>query len=211
MDTDDLTWIMYGYQEFGSDSLNPVLNPRGTRVKQNAGKLIQTCGDEYVIHVKKASQRAAVFTLHSLNKTTKSTLAAHFDGGASWSAGQVSFSANFKNFLSEASQHGSIEVKIFGFGSGGLGKLSDIVANGDRFDNVRNTIAHYLSTEMTASTAAPISFTTASFGDLAEPPLSTTPVGDPPELDSIYLEYGNTLARIRRIEDMVGGRNGAYG
>jgi hypothetical protein len=63
---------------------------------------------------------------------------------------------------------------------------------------------------MTAKQAAPISFTTASFGDLTEPPNSYTPVGDPPQLDSIYLEYGNVLSRIRRIEEILGNRNGRF-
>ena len=210
MDSDDLTWVMYAYQEFGSETIDPVFNDRAASLKASPKLLIQRCGQEYVQSVKKASQVAAVFTLHSLNQSTKSTLEAHFSGGASWAGNQVNFSANYKSFLSEASQHGSVEVKIFGFGGGGLAKLSNIVSHGDDFENVRSTLATYLSTEMVASKAVPISFTTASFGDLTDPPISVSPVGNPPQLDSVYLEYGNVLSRIRKAEEMVA-RSGRYG
>ena len=211
MESDDLTWIMYAYQEFGSETIDPVLNGRGSPYKKNASALIQRCGQEYVQSVKKASQIAAIFTLHSLNNATKTTLTAHFAGGASWGGSDVQLSANYKNFLSEASQHGSVEVKMFGFGGGGLTELPDIVRKGDDFDTVRSVLADYIKREMVASKAIPISFTTASFGELADPPLSTSPVGDPPGLDSTYIEYGNTLSRIRKAEEMLGGRNERFG
>ena len=211
MESDDLTWILYAYQEYGSQSINPIFITDAKALKSTPAKLIQRCGQEYVQSVKRATQIAAVFTLHNLNQSTKTSLEVRFGGGASWTGGDVTFSGNYKSFLSEASQHGTIEVKVFGFGGGGIARLSDIVLKGDNFDNVRAALAGYLRTDMGAERAAPISFTTSSFGDLTDPPISISPVGDPPQLDSIYLEYGNTLSRIRRIEEMLSGTNGRFG
>lgn len=211
MESDDITWVMYAYQEFGSKTIDPILNAQASPLQKSPPKLLQRCGPEYVQSVKTASEIAAVFTLHNLNQSTKNTLQAHFDGGVTLSGGSVNFSANYKSFLSEATQHGSVEIKIFGFGGSGISKLSDIVLSGDNFENVRSTLATYIKTEITADKAVPISFTTAAFGDLTDPPISTAITGNPPQLDSLYLEYGNVLSRIRRVEEVVGGRNGRYG
>lgn len=211
LESADLTWIMYAFQEFGSETIDPVFNQPAALLKNTPERLIQRCGQEYVQSVTKASQIAAVFTLHSLNLATKTTLQSHFAAGATWTGSDLNFSANYKSFLREASQHGSVEVRIFGFGGGGVQKLSDIVLRGDDFENVRNTLATYIRTEMVASKAFPISFNTSAFGDLTEPPVSYAPIGNPPELDSIYLEYVGVLSRIGRIEEMLGGRNGRFG
>jgi hypothetical protein len=211
VESEDIVWILYAYQEFGSKSIDPILKPRYEAVRHNATQLIRACGPEYVSSLRRAAQVAAVFTLHTGSQETKQTLELHFSGSASFSGGSVDFSAGYKNFLKEASQHGNIEVKIFGFGGGGVAKLSDIVTKSDNFDAVRTTLATYISNEMIAVKAFPIGFTTGYFGDLADPPLSKSPVGEPPALLSIYGEYGKTLSRIRRIEQILSDREGAFG
>lgn len=211
VESEDIVWVLYAYQEFGTKSIDPVLKSQYESLKHKPTQLIRTCGPEYVSSVRRASQVAAVFTLHTSSQATKQTLEAHFSGSASFSSGSVDFSAGYKNFLKEASQHGNIEVKVFGFGGGGVQKLSDIVSKGDTFDSVRADLATYLSEEMIASKAVPIAFTTGFFGDLADPPSSENPTGEPPGLLSTYQEYGRTLGRINRIESILSAREGPFG
>ncbi len=211
VEAEDIVWVLYAYQEFGTKSIDPNLKPKYEGLKHNGALLVRTCGPDYVSSLRRAVQVAAVFTLHTGSQQTKQTLELHFSGSASFSAGSVDFSAGYKNFLMEAAQHGNIEVKVFGFGGGGVSKLSDIVTKGDNFDAVRTTLATYISNEMVAAKAFPIGFTTGYFGDLADPPVSESPVGEPPALLSVYGEYGRTLGRITRIEEILSGRDGAYG
>jgi hypothetical protein len=211
IESEDIVWVLYAYQEFGSKSIDPTLKPRYEALRNTPARLLRTCGPEYVASLRRAAQVAAVFTLHTGSQQTKQTLELHFSGSASFSGGSVDFSAGYKNFLKEASQHGNIEVKVFGFGGGGIAKLSDIVTKSDNFDGVRTTLATYISNEMTADKSFPIGFTTGFFGDLANPPLSESPIGEPPALLSIYGEYGKTLSRIRRIEEILSGRDSAFG
>jgi hypothetical protein len=211
LSSEDLTWVLFGYQEYGGDELSPELNTNASVYKKDVNKLIARCGDEYVQTVQKAAEIAMVFTLHNVSQTEKRTLTMHFDGGASWGSGSVEFSANSRQFLLSAMKHGEIHMRAYGFGGGGISKLGpELVLNPDNFDAVKTTIAKYIQENMIPTKAAPVRYITAYFGSLADPPLVINPVPTPPALISNYLTYRDLQSHVNQIEDILRGRNGEF-
>jgi hypothetical protein len=211
LSSEDLTWVLYAYQEYGGDELSPELNVAASAYKKDASNLVARCGDEYVQTVQKAAEIAMVFTLHNVSQTDKKTLTAHFDGGASWGSGGVEFSLNSKQFLSSAMKHGEVHMHAYGFGGGGISKLGpDLVLNPDNFDAVKATIAKYIGENMISTKAAPVRYITAYFRSLADPPVVINPVPTSPALISNYLTYRDLQSHVNQIEDILRGRNGEY-
>ena len=210
-ESDDLIWVLEAYQEFGVRELLSVrANDDARQLLRTPQQLVARCGREYVQSERRAAQVAAVFSLHNLNESTKQTLQIHFSGGASWAGTQLDFSAGYKSFLLEASSKGRVDLRVYGFGGGGISKLSELVLKAENFASVQATLAKYIQEEVRPEKGYPISFNTGSFGSIANPPSSDV-INDRPELESVYLAYGNALARLERIEEILRGRDRLFG
>jgi hypothetical protein len=211
MSSEDLTWVLYAYQEFGNEELSPSLNNDALPYRNSASKLVSRCGPEYVQTIEKAAELAVVFTIQNIGRTEKSDLRLHFDGGVSWSGGDVNFSLNSRQFFSSAFSQGVVHMRAYGFGGGGITKLApDLILTPDNFDSVRKTISTYVGTYMTEDRAASVRYITGHFPSLADPPVNVNPAPISPSLLSNFMNYEDLQARVEKIETILRGRNGEF-
>ena len=206
------TWMLRVYQDFGSQSLSEENFVEGAKGLRNTlPTLLLVCGKEYVSKVQLASQLTVLFTSTDLSATESSNLGTSISGGFSAGAGGVSVSASLRSTMTQIATHHGVEIRMFGFGAGGVQKLGDAITNNGDIDQLLKDVNTYLTSEFTTDKAFPIQFFTSDTGLLAANPRASQFVVDKPELPQIYLDYMDATARYTALQRIVRERDTTYG
>lgn len=164
--SEEFTWVIYGYTNFGRFSINEQ------RLKDEIRELADDpvafrirCGTEYIQIGVRAVQAAAIFTIKNLEESERrileQTLSASY-GGAGLSIGG---DAQYREFVQTASKFGQIEVNLHAIGGPGVSALSPIITNVKNPSVVLDTLRSYFE-NLTLEQSAFVSFNAGSLQSL---------------------------------------------
>ena len=195
IDEDSISWAVTAKSEFGAFALaEPSVDEKIAGM--NAGKVIDTCGPQYIAEVDRGVMASVLYTFHSRDERKLREISASLSAGFGTGAFSLGVAGSFSEIVDTFRSHGQVSIRVFAIGGEGTSALSELIeANPTDLDRVKQLLAGYVKNQDLDHSAI-LAFRTSSIGKLIKRP----------EIDPDYSSYLYFLERINEyrlnLEDL---------
>jgi hypothetical protein len=160
------------------------------------------CGYEYVGQVRKGVLAAAVYTVKNLSQSSKKHLQASFNAGIGGAVWDVQAKASYEEFIKQAAAEGSLELKIYLVGGGGITIIVPTIEKTSDVAAVKKDLIAYAQ-KMGPENAVPISYVSGSLASFV-PALANLDFDNYIRtIDNLFFYFQEFNSRGRKIHEYI--------